>query len=50
MLFEIALCNSQVKLILKDPDLRAFFSGLLKDLKTFTENAKAIMALLEQAG
>lgn len=47
-LFEIAERNSQVFCILNDPDVKAFYRGLLKGMKELDGHAKAVRGKVEQ--
>ncbi len=47
ILFQIALDNSQVRYILRDLDVEAFYKKLLKSTKTMTLNAQEIKDILE---
>lgn len=47
-LFEIALRNSQVKYILTDLDVAGFYRVLLNDIKSLSENARAVKDILEK--
>lgn len=47
ILFQIALDNSQVRYILRDLDVEAFYKKLLKSTKTMTSNAQEIKDILE---
>lgn len=46
-LFEIALKNGQVRYILGDADVKAFFTKLLRECKTLSEKAKAVQECIE---
>lgn len=46
ILFQIALDNSQVRYILRDLDVEAFYKKLLKSTKTMTSNAQEIKDIL----
>lgn len=48
ILFQIALNNSQVRYILRDLDVKTFYSKLLKSIKTMTLNAQEVMDILEK--
>ena len=47
-LMEIAVSNSQVSSILLDQDVKSFYSDLLLQVKSLSENAKIIKNILEQ--
>ena len=47
ILFQIALDNSQIRYILRDLDVEAFYKKLLKNTKTMTSNAQEIKDILE---
>lgn len=47
ILFQIALDNSQVRYILRDLDVEAFYKKLLKSTKIMTSNAQEIKYILE---
>jgi 2-hydroxy-3-keto-5-methylthiopentenyl-1-phosphate phosphatase len=47
ILFQIALDNSQVRYILRDLDVEAFYRKLLKSMKTMTSNAQEVKDILE---
>ena len=47
ILFQIALDNSQVRYILRDLDVEAFYKKLLKSTKIMTSNAQEIKDILE---
>ena len=47
LLFQIAMNNSQVKYIIKDKDVRLFYSRLLASAKRLTEDMKAVKEILE---
>ena len=47
LLLDIALRNSQVKYILTDLDLTAFYKKLLDQMKVKTESAKAVQEILD---
>ena len=46
-LFEIAVSNSQVRYILTDTDVQAFYEKLLSSRKQLSENAQAVQAILQ---
>lgn len=46
-LFEIAVSNSQVRYILTDTDVQAFYEKLLASRKQLSENAQAVQAILQ---
>ena len=48
LLFSIALSNGQVKYILTDLDVAAFYRKLLKKQKAKSENAKAVQEILDK--
>ena len=48
LLFAAALANSQVRYILADPDVKAFFSGLLADAAPLTKAAREVQAAVEK--
>lgn len=48
LLFAAALANSQVRYILADPDVKAFFSGLLADAGPLTKAAREVQAAVEK--
>lgn len=47
LLFQIAMNNSQVKYIIKDKDVRLFYSRLLASAKWLTEDMKTVKEILE---
>ncbi len=47
ILFQIGLNNSQVRYILRDLDVAAFYKKLLKNMKTMTSDAKEVKHILE---
>ena len=47
-LFKTALANNQVSGILCDADVRTIFEGLIKKVKTQSENAKKIKDIIAQ--
>ena len=47
ILFQIALDNSQIRYILRDLDVEAFYKKLLKNTKAMTSNAQEIKDILE---
>lgn len=47
LLFQIAMNNSQVKYIIRDKDIRLFYSRLLASAKWLTEDMKAVKEMLE---
>lgn len=48
MLFAIALKNSQVKCILTDLDVAAFYRRLIEKVSVKSENAKAVQAIIDE--
>ncbi len=48
LLFAAALANSQVRYILADPDVKAFFTGLLADAGPLTKAAREVQAAMEK--
>ena len=46
-LFEIAVSNSQVRYILTDTDVQAFYEKLLSSRKQLSENAQAVQAIFQ---
>ena len=46
-LFDIAVRNSQVYGVLKDPDVEAFYTMLLGKAKALNDNAKEIKKIIE---
>lgn len=49
LLFAIAMANSQVRYILADPDVKAFFAKLLTGCQLLSETAKEVRAAMEKA-
>lgn len=47
ILFQIGFNNSQVRYILRDLDVAAFYKKLLKNMKTMTSDAKEVKHILE---
>ncbi len=47
MLFEIAMHNSQVRYILTDPDVRAFYETLLEGQQQLSVDGQAVQAILQ---
>ncbi len=47
MLFEIAVNNSQVRYILSDPDVRAFYENLLEGQQQLSVDGQALQAILQ---
>ena len=47
ILFQIAISNSQVRYILRDSDVEAFYKKLLISMKTMTENAQGVKDIIE---
>lgn len=47
LLFQIAVSNSQVKYIIKDRDVKLFYTGLFTFVKRLTEDMKAVKGILE---
>lgn len=47
-LFDIAMTNNQVCWILGDPDVKAFYSNLLKKTSVLSDNAEAVRKALEK--
>ena len=47
LLFQIAMNNSQVKYIIRDKDVRLFYSRLLASAKWLTEDMKTVKEMLE---
>ena len=47
LLFQIAVNNSQVKYIIKDRDVKLFYTGLFTFVKRLTEDMKAVKEMLE---
>ncbi len=47
LLFQIAVNNSQVKYIIKDKDVKLFYTGLFTFAKRLTEDIKAVKEMLE---
>ena len=50
LLFRIAANNSQVRYIIRDTDVKLFYSQLLGKVKKETEEVKIIRELLENEG
>lgn len=48
-LFRIAIENSQVKGVLNDPDVKAFYQKMLKGCKILDENAAGIKEIIEKS-
>ena len=47
LLFQIAVSNSQVKYIIKDKDVKLFYTGLFTFVKRLTEDMKTVKEMLE---
>lgn len=47
LLFQIAVSNSQVKYIIKDRDVKLFYTGLFTFVKRLTEDMKTVKELME---
>ena len=47
LLFQIAVSNSQVKYIIKDRDVKLFYTGLFTFVKRLTEDMKAVKEMME---
>lgn len=47
ILFHIALSNSQVRYILRDPDVKTFYNSLFKSMKTMTSESQEVKHILE---
>ena len=47
LLFQIAVSNSQVKYIIKDRDVKLFYTGLFTFVKRLTEDMKTVKEMLE---
>ena len=47
LLFQIAVSNSQVKYIIKDRDVKFFYTGLFTFVKRLTEDMKTVKELME---
>ena len=47
LLFQIAVSNSQVKYIIKDRDVKLFYTGLFTVVKRLTEDMKTVKELME---
>lgn len=45
-LFDIAICNSQVLYLLRDPDLKVFYKKLLRGVRNLSPNAKKVKDIL----
>lgn len=48
LLFRIALDNSQVRYIINDPDVRSFYSRVLRGAKRPSKNAEKVREMLEE--
>ena len=47
LLFQIAVSNSQVKYIIKDKDVKLFYTGLFTFVKRLTEDMKTVKEMME---
>ena len=47
-LFEIAVSNSQVRCILADNDIKNFYTALLEQSKSLSENARKVKDLMKE--